>query len=109
MYNARQNYQRQSVMGSSPEKLVAKLYDVAISACHRGDRTKVRSALVELLSSLNAQEGGELADRLRAVYEFCLNESATGDLDLVCELLDELRDAWRQSVLQTPSVQKQAA
>ena len=109
MYNARKNYQRQSIKGASPEKLVAKLYDVAISACHRGDRTKVRSALVELLSSLDAQEGGELADRLQAVYEFCLNESATGELDVVCELLDELRDAWRQSVLNNRSVQKQAA
>lgn len=110
MYNARQNYQRQSVMGASPEKLIAKLYDVAISACHRGDRTKVRSALVELLSSLNAEEGGELVDRLRAVYEFCLNESATGDLDLVRELLDELRDAWRMGVVQKQqTTQSQAA
>lgn len=109
MYNAHQNYQRQSILGASPEKLVAKLYDTGVTACHRGERDKVRSVLVELLSSLDAQEGGELAERLRAVYEFCLNESATGDLDIVRDLLEELRGAWREGVLRQKQVQKQAA
>lgn len=100
MYNARKNYQRQSIMGASSEDLIAKLYDEGISACHRDDREQVRKVLVELLSSLNTEEGGELAERLQAVYEFCMQESAAGDLDLVQELLDELREAWRQGVLE---------
>lgn len=100
MYNAHENYQRQSVMGASSEELIAKLYDEGVSACHRGEREKVRDVLVELLSSLDSEKGGELAERLHAVYEYCLNESATGDLETVRELLDELREAWRQSLLQ---------
>ena len=100
MYNARQNYQRQSIMGASPEQLIAKLYDIGVSACHQGDRKRVRNVLVELLSSLDDEKGGELAEHLRAVYEFCLNESATGDLDTVREMLDELRSAWKEGVLQ---------
>ena len=99
MYTPTQQYQQQAVLTASPGELIAKLYDLGISACHREDRAKVRAVLVELLSSLDLERGGAVARPLQAVYEFCLNESAAGDLDLVRELLGELRDAWRQSVL----------
>jgi len=99
MYNARQNYQRQSVQTAPPERLIEKLYDEGISACHQGDRGLVRDVLVELRSSLNPEAGGELAERLQAVYDFCLEESATGDLSVVRELLEELREGWREGVL----------
>lgn len=99
MYDARQQYQQQAVQTSSPEKLIEKLYDEGISACYQDDREKVRNVLVELRSSLDVEKGGELAERLMAVYEFCLEESATGDLDIVRELLDELREGWREGVL----------
>jgi len=99
MYNARENYQRQSVQTAPPERLIEKLYDKGISACHQDDRSTVRDVLVELRSSLNHKEGGELAQRLQAVYDYCLEESASGELDVVCELLQELRDGWRDGVL----------
>lgn len=99
MYDARQQYQQQAVQTSSPEKLVEKLYDEGISACYQDDRGKVRDVLVELHSSLDLEQGGELAERLQAVYEYCLEESATGDLDVVRELLSELREGWREGVL----------
>ncbi len=88
-------YQQQSVTSSSPQQLVVKLYDVGISACHAGDRSRLRSTLVELMSSLNFEDGGEIATRLHSLYEYCLNESATGDLDVVCDLLTNLRDVWK--------------
>jgi flagellar protein FliS len=100
MYDARQQYQQQSVQTAPPEKLVEKLYDEGISACHQGDREHLRNVLVELRSSLDLQNGGEVAERLQAIYDFCLRESASGDLDVVHELLDELRDGWREGVLE---------
>lgn len=99
MYDARQQYQQQSVQTSSPEKLIKKLYDEGISACYQDDREHLRNVLVELRSSLDLENGGEMAERLQAIYDFCLEESATGDLDVVRELLDELREGWQEGVL----------
>lgn len=92
-------YQSQAVSTASPNELIAKLYDLGVSACHRSDRTKLRAVLVELMAGLDHERGGELAGQLQAVYEHCLNESAMGDLGEIGELLDGLRGAWRQGVL----------
>lgn len=94
-----QQYQRQAILSSSPEQLVLKLYDFGVQACLRGDRAKLRMVLVELVSSLNFEKGGELASRLYTLYEYCLTESAAGDLTVVGDILEGLRDAWREGVL----------
>ena len=92
-------YQRQAVASASPDQLIAKLYDMGVAACRREDRAKLRAVLVELTASLNFEKGGEMAQRLHAIYEFCLIESGAGDLNVVAELLDGLRSAWKQGVL----------
>ncbi len=92
-------YQRQAVTEASPERLVVKLYDLGIAACHRADRAKLRAVLVELMASLDHEQGGDLAGRLQALYTYCLNESALGDLASVSDLLGGLREAWQESVL----------
>lgn len=94
-----QQYQRQAILSSSPEQLVLKLYDLGVQACLRGDRAKLRMVLVELVSSLNFEKGGELASRLYTLYEYCLTESAAGDLAVVGDLIGGLREAWRDGVL----------
>lgn len=99
-----QRYQQQSITTASPERLVLKLYNLGIRSCRQNDRAKLRDVLVELMSSLDFERGGEIADQLHALYEFCLRESAMGSLEPVQEILEGLRDAWSQSV-----VQKQAA
>lgn len=95
-----QQYQKQSIKTASPERLVLKLYDLAIASCRQEDRSKLRAVLVELISSLDFERGGEIAERLQALYEFCLNESAMGDLSTVQDILEGLRDAWQQGVLE---------
>jgi flagellar protein FliS len=99
-----QRYQQQSIATASPERLVLKLYDLGITSCRRDDRAKLREVLVELISSLDFERGGEIAEQLYSLYEFCLRESALGDLEPIQDILEGLRDAWNQSV-----VQKQAA
>lgn len=94
-------YERQAIATASPEQLIAKVYDIGVGACRRGDRSKVRAVLVELMGSLNMEAGGEVASRLYALYEFCLRESAVGDLNAVGDLLDGLREAWHDGVLAT--------
>jgi len=99
MYDARQQYQQQSVQTASPEKLIDKLYEAGIQACYQEDRDQLREVLLELVKSLDMEQGGELAERLQSIYEFCINECATGDLDMIRELLEELREGWREGVL----------
>ena len=93
-------YQQQAIAEASPERLVAKLYDLGVAACHHSDRAKLRAVLVELTAGLDFERGGDLARRLNAIYAFCLGQSADGDLRVVGELLGGLRDAWKEGVLQ---------
>ncbi len=92
-------YQQQAVRSASPEQLILKLYDHGIASCHQGDRTKVRAVLVELVSSLDFEQGGDIAHRLSTLYAYCLTESATGDLTAIEEVLCGLREAWKQGVI----------
>lgn len=92
-------YQQQAIASSSPAQLVLKLYDLGIQSCRQDDRPKLRKVLAELVGSLNLEEGGEIAERLYDLYEFCINESVAGDLDLVSKILGDLRDVWKQAVL----------
>ncbi len=92
-------YQQQAVSSASPEQLITKLYDIGIAACHREDRHKLRAVLKELISSLNFEQGGEIAQGLYNIYEFCLRESISGNLDLIQELLNDLRSVWKEQVI----------
>ena len=96
-------YQQQAIMTSTPNQLVAKLYDLAIGACHREDRVKLRAVLAELMGSLRTDEGGELASRLFSLYEFCVYESVEGDLGAICDILSGLREAWHEGVIARPA------
>ncbi len=98
-YYHMRRYQRQAAMTATPEQLIAKLYDIGIQACHRQDLHKARAAVSELMSSLNMEAGGELAQRLYALYEFCLLDLAEGRTQHTREILEGLRAAWREGVL----------
>lgn len=93
------SYQTQAVLSASPEQLIVKLYDLGIAACHREDRYKVRAVLRELISALDMERGGDIAGRLYALYAFCMDQAATGDLEAVADLLSGLREAWKSSVV----------
>lgn len=92
-------YQQQEILTATPDQLVAKMYDIGVMACRTGDGSKVRRVLVELISSLNFEKGGEIASRLFNLYEFCMVECTAGNLDVVGELLTGIREAWRDGVL----------
>ena len=92
-------YQQQSVRSASPAELVDKLYGIGVTAARAGDAARTRRALVELTGALDLERGGEIASTLRDLYEWGIRATSTGDLDAVADVLDGLRDAWRQSAL----------
>ncbi|MGB3541499.1 flagellar export chaperone FliS [Rubrivirga sp.] len=96
--NALRQYQQQAVLSASPEILIDKLYGIGVSAAHAGDASRTQRVLVELMSALDRERGGEIAERLLGLYEFSIRAASRGDLEVVAEILEGLRDAWRDAM-----------
>lgn len=111
-----QAYRESAVLTAPPERLVVMLYDgarrflfQAATAMRDGDvptaheRLRRAERIVEhLLATLDMSQG-EIAERLEAIYVFCLEQLSEGRmkqdaarLDTVARLLGELREAWAQ-------------
>lgn len=111
-----QAYRESAVLTAPPERLVVMLYDgarrflfQAATAMGDGDvpvaheRLRRAERIVEhLLATLDMSQG-EIAERLEAIYVFCLEQLAEGRmqqdparLEIVSGLLGELREAWEQ-------------
>lgn len=105
------------MLTAPPERLVLMLYDGALrflaraAVAMRQDGPvaaakpiqRTQAILEELVSTLDHEQGGEMADRLQAIYIFCLRTLPEAQLqrdaekiDQVARLLRELRDAWAQ-------------
>lgn len=105
------------MLTAPPERLVVMLYDGALRFLARAaiamrdqgplpaakEIRRTQAILEELLSTLDHEQGGEVAERLQAIYVFCLRMLAEAHvqrdaekLDQVAGLLRELRDAWAQ-------------
>ncbi|WP_412069083.1 flagellar export chaperone FliS [Rubrivirga sp. IMCC43871] len=98
---ALRHYQHQAVRSASPAALVDKLYGIGVTAARAGDPVRTRRVLVELSSALDVERGGPLAESLRELYAFAIRSANAGDLGIVADLLDGLRDAWRAGPLAT--------
>ncbi len=111
-YNA---YQKTEVMTITPGELVAKLLVAAESAISKGmdamEQGKIATKgeqfsraiaiLGELQASLDFDQGGEIAENLNAIYDFCIREILTGNLkndpariEAALSTLSPVTDAW---------------
>jgi flagellar protein FliS len=117
-YASPQAYRTNSVMTASPGQLVVMLYDGMARFLkqaevageegawgHASDRlTKADAILDELLVTLDLDQGGELAERLQAIYVFCKRlliesrvERTADPIRHAARLLAELREAWAEA------------
>jgi flagellar protein FliS len=107
-----------NVETASPHQLILTLFDGAISACRQAKifmldgnipqkGSKLSQAINILTNGLNAsldlEAGGELAERLSALYDYMAErllqaniQNNTAAIDEVIELMQGLRDAWAQ-------------
>ncbi|RLL54351.1 flagellar export chaperone FliS [Mariprofundus sp. EBB-1] len=116
-----QAYQENQVEGAGPLGLVLLSYEALFKSLGRtrmailaGDlsaeadhTSRSMEALIELSSSLNMQEGGEMAENLASLYAYMMNRlieglcsSSTGHVDEVLKLVTELREGWMQLSVQ---------
>lgn len=122
-------YRRTEVQSRTPLELVVMLYDGALrfvvaarEAMARRDIRARRDATSRLLaiisqlqSTLDMQQGGEVASSLDSLYDYMTERITTAavshdpaPLDEVHRLLEMLRDAW-QTVAQAPPVDAMVA
>ena len=114
---ASQKYLAQQVMSASPAKLVAMLYERAITllydavgAIEAGDierrwvaNSKATEIVVELWQALDMEAGGEIAENLNRLYGFMMmhltmvdtENSAEAARDVI-RLLEPLRRSWHE-------------
>ena len=113
----RSAYQKTAILTASQEQLLVMLYDGAhrflcqAAIAMREDNielshVKLRRAeaiINHLRASLDFERGGQLSERLEAIYAFCTRHLLEARLkrdpervEKVDELLGQLRDAWAQ-------------
>jgi flagellar protein FliS len=110
-------YRQQSILTATPGQLVVMLYDGCLRflrqsahAMHERQadvsHAKWRRAdaiLAELLSTLDLEQGGQIASRLQGIYVFsqrhlleAVRDQEPAKVEQVIELLGELRESWVQ-------------
>lgn len=110
-------YKTNEIMTASPKKLVIMLYEGAVKflklaklsmADGNIEKThqsivKAQNILTELMSTLNFEEGGDIAKNLMALYEYMYQKTIRANveknpehLNEVITFLEDLRDTWNQ-------------
>ena len=110
-------YRESAVMTASPAQLVVMLYDGAARFLKQaeilaaegawgdagGRVTRAEMIIDELLVTLDTEQGGEVADRLQAIYVFCkrllIEARLERDVERIrktASLLLDLRGSWAE-------------
>ncbi len=113
--NGAQAYRQNAINGASPVQLVIMLYDGALRFMDEGKRAmaikdletknfklqRAQKIVMELISTLDIRNGGEIATNLLSLYTFTINELVEGNMhdkperiDNAIKTMTELRDSW---------------
>ncbi|MDR2401157.1 MAG: flagellar export chaperone FliS [Deferribacteraceae bacterium] len=117
MANAYQNYLRQEIEGASQTKIVVLLYEAAIKFMRNSVRSiedkniedthnnlvRAQNIIYELMSTLNKDDGGSIAEELMKLYEYMLwqleeanTAKDTAAVHNVIKIITPLKDAWKE-------------
>jgi flagellar protein FliS len=110
-----QAYRQNAVMGASPVQLVVMLYDGALRFMQEGKQAmadkqfevqnlkfqRAQRIVMELISTLDLRNGGEIATNLMGLYSYVVNELVEGNvhdnperIDNAMKTMTELRESW---------------
>ena len=114
-YSSIDQYRKSSVSSASPIQLVVMLYDGALRFMEAGKHamgkrdvfaqneniTKAERILSELLSTLDLEQGGEVATNLMSIYTYVYDRLVEANIEDKPEIIDEcmaimseLRESW---------------
>lgn len=115
--NGYQTYQRNKYATASPHKLITMLYEGAIRFAQQAVIcieqhdiagkskyiTKFQDIIYELISSLNLNEGREIADSLLSLYNYTLELSMRSSMSMdvvplkeAITIITEIKTSWEQ-------------
>jgi hypothetical protein len=77
----------------SPVQFLLGTYDHAITACGKGDPEEARTAILDLMLSMNLPHTRSSV-RLFHLLEFCLSRLDNHDCQEVKEILKVIKEAW---------------
>lgn len=110
-------YRKNAVNGASPLQLIVMLYDGALRFMEAGKHAmafqdypkqndqlqRAQNVIMELMSCLDMEKGGEVAKNLFAIYTYVLNElikanveDSPDGVERCIRVMSELRDSWTQ-------------
>lgn len=110
-------YQRVQISGLNQKELIVMLYSGALKFINEGknlilekdiNRTheklsKARDVFVHLLTTLNMEAGGELAEKLSSLYAYFIEKitmanvtKEIGELDDIIPLIQEIKESWEK-------------
>jgi flagellar protein FliS len=110
-------YQRVQISGLNQKELIVMLYSGALKFINEGknlilekdiNRTheklsKARDVFVHLLTTLNVEAGGELAEKLSSLYAYFIEKitmanvtKEIGELDDIIPLIQEIKESWEK-------------
>ncbi len=89
-------YLVREILEASPQKLLIRIYDFAITQCKLQDMQKTNRALDELINSLNFEDAKarEISTGLLKLYQYCQDQMRKQNHGVVQTILTDLRDAW---------------
>ena len=117
MDNNLRTYQRVQVSGLNQKELIVMLYSGALKFINEGknlilekdiNRTheklsKARDVFVHLLTTLDVEAGGELAEKLSSLYAYFIEKitmanvtKEIGELDDIIPLIQEIKESWEK-------------
>ena len=93
-------YLVKEIMDATPEQLLIKVYNFAISSCQKHDMVKTNNAIQELINGLrfDDDETKELATGLLRLYQYCQDQMRANNYDIVIKILTELRQSWIDAI-----------
>jgi flagellar protein FliS len=115
--NAYGNYLKQEVEGASQGKLIVMMYDAAVKFMRAAIKSiqeknieeahnniiRTENIIYELISTINTEEGGEIAQNLLKLYDYMLWELIDANtqknvekLENVIKIINPIRTAWKE-------------
>ena len=98
--NRMNQYLVKEILDATPQQIIIKIYDFAISSCAKKDLFKTNNAIQELINALrfDDEKAKEIAIGLLKLYRYCQEEMRKNNSDIVRQLLTDLRDAWVSAI-----------
>ncbi len=97
------NYVIKDILEASPQRLLIKIYDLALVNCQKKNLEKTNEAIQTLINALrfDSEEVREISVGLMKLYQFCQSEMRKRNYEIVHSILSELRLSWLEAFTKT--------